>query len=577
MLSLLLAACAPSDPITTTVVSTSSTATTSTSTAATTSTGTTGSSTTDPLTAYEEPTWTGLRLDPAWLVVEVGALVRPRGVLFDGLGHHADATPVLESSDPAVVRVSEDGAMEAVGAGTVTVTATANGLSGTAILEVRADAVMRVRAVDVHGQPLEGARGILGDEKATADADGWIELPTPHAGPVDLVVYDDAEKALIPATVMGVTAREVLVPLRPIADASEPEGWVEGAVDLSALPPSGGIEDTKGTGLFIVGLAANTIQQGSLFADVATLIAPDRTVDVLGLEVKVPSNVFAEDIAETWGAPAWPGEVGAWGFAGPVPIAEALTELLDHESALTFLLTHLPGFLYQWEGGLQAEAGVVTGQDLRPAVSLTTVVRAHVPELPTGFQGGETPVLFAVHPTGQAGGPAVAGLGRGLGRVDVARAPGSAFGWAGEGDVVALVEDGGLASGGSTVLVRDGVEDGVAWLPAWMAPASIDRFDGATHALQATVDARASVVRLHVMGRDRNHRDIWVTGGADVDVIADFSGPSIGLGVTYWDLTAVDTVSGTFDGLLAEGALTAAGLEQRARGTAFAQADVTGP
>lgn len=505
---------------------------------------------------------------PRELVVDPGAEWTLRTV-YSLDGELADVEPTSwTSSDEAVLTVSIDGVATALSPGSATLTATWEGLDALSAVTVQATPTLKVSLVrSEDGMPVTA--GKIRYDGTTVEVDsltGSAELTVPAGEPVWVTCWStDTDR--IPATVMQVIGRQLVVPLRAQGAAAIADAEIGGAYDFGGVPPLS--DDEKAAGYIVLGLAGSSMPWGPLYWRPDELLSPDRDATLYGLDVAMPGNITIMEEVETWTTPAWSGDAGVWSLAGPVPLADAVAGLSDLSSALDFLLENIDGFVYGYDGALKATVGTPLELDVRPSTSLSETVEVELPAWPAGFDGSETAMLLALDGDG-AEGPTVVGFGRGFpGTAHTSRAPGTFFGWDGSAEqVLAYLELGGAGSGGARVLSAATVVDGVATIGEFHEPPSLDSFDGGSHDLEFTSDADAHVVHFYITSKDGTERDYYLPSVSSV-VNIPAEGPSFGWGVTEWEMTVLQADSGTFESWAAEGALLRETLSEHAVTTSF--------
>lgn len=505
-----------------------------------------------------------LEVWPSRMVVAVDAGYSLRARVTDSTGQSAEAEVSWASSDTAIATVDAEGVVTAVSAGTATLRCTLDALSADATVEVRDDGQLLVRVIDAStGDPLPDARVTWNGVRLDVDEAGEATFSVPGADPVDITA-DVPGGEWVPVTAFRVVPREVVLPLRPRDRVSTPDATLQGTADLSQCVEADWDER-------VIGLVGPSLQEGPLFFGTEQLLAPDRTITFFGLDVDIPGNVYIEDAEESWQALAWSGAVGAWSFAGPVPVDELSAGFEAPAQAIDVLLSHLDDFRYTWVGDLTADAAQPLTVDLTPSVPFDDSVPVVVPELPDGFSGSERALLLVLEPAGDAG-PVLVGIAHaGPGEVEVARVAEDAFSWVPDGEdpptVMAYVEVGGVGAGGGFATVLADVQGGVAELPAWMVPPVVDQVEAATKRFTLTSDPRAALVRAYVSSGDRSDRDLYLPAGA-VDAVIPENTPPLGLGRTSWQILAVETLGLTYEAALIDGSLTPTSLRAAGASTA---------
>jgi len=523
----------------------------------TTHTGSTGE-TGDPV----ETTPGTLSVFPRELVVDPGAVWTLRTV-YELEGDRADVTPTWSSSDDAVLTVDASGQAAAVAPGAVTLTATWGDLEAISAVTVQETPVLKVSLVrSEDGSVVTDGRIRYGYVSMNVDElTGTAELEVPAGEPVWVTCWSRSDER-IPTTVMALVGRELVVRLRAPGGVALADAQIAGAYDFGGVPPLS--DDEKAAGYVVLGLAGTSMPWGPLYWRPDELLAPDRDAVLYGLDVAMPGNIAIMEEVETWESPAWSGDAGIWSLAGPVPLAEAVLGLSDLSSALDFLLEHVDGFVYGWDGGLVAAADADLELDVRPASSLSETVQVELPDWPAGFDGSETAMLLALDGDGPEG-PGIVGIGRGFpGTAYTSRAPGTFFGWDGSAaQVLAFLEHGGTGEGGARVLSAAPVVDGIATIQPFQDPPTLDSFDGATHDVELSSDADAQLVHLYITSKDGAERDYYLPATSGL-VNLPSEGPGFGWGVTEWDMTVVETSWGTYDSMTAEGAVLREHLAEHA-------------
>ncbi len=508
-----------------------------------------------------------LSVYPREFVVDPSAVWTPRTVhSLDG--ELTDVTPSWVSSDEGVLTITAEGVATAVAPGDATLTATWEGLEALSAVTVQETATLKVSLVQSEdGSPVTEGKIRYGGTTVEVDSvTGSAELSVP-AGESVWVTCWSTNTDRIPATVMQVVGRELVVPLRAQGAANIADAEIGGDYDFTGVPPLS--EDEKAAGYIVLGLAGSSMPWGPLYWRPDELLSPDREATLYGLDVAMPGNITILDEVETWNTPAWSGDAGVWSLAGPVPLADAVAGLTDLSSALDFLLENVDGFVYGWDGSLTATAGTPLELDVKPSTSLSETVEVELPSWPPGFEGTETALLLALDGAGPEG-PTVVGFGRGFpGTAHTSRAPGTFFGWDGSAEqVLAYLELGGAGTGGARVLSAAPVVDGVATIGEFHEPPTLDSFDGGSHDLEFSSDPDAQIVHFYITSKDGTERDYYLPALSGlVNIPAE--GPSFGWGVTEWEMTVLQAGSGTFESWAAEGALLRETLAEHAETTSF--------
>ena len=531
-----------------------------------TSTSTTDTSGVETGETGEEPSLFAVSVNPGSMRVDVGVSWPLRWEVRDLDGALADLEAlggevVVSSSDEAVVEVDAGGLATAVGVGSATITVEYERAEATCEVTVQDDGSMSVTVISgVDGLPVAGARVMVDGVKHVADENGVASFKVTPAEAVSVTAYTDSSSDLIQATFIGVTPRDVVLPLRPGFADDRGDAVIAGDVDLTGTVPSGGGE--KGEGLVTVGLAVPTLQDGPLFFNAEHLMAETRAVEILGLEVMVPSNLYIEEFVEDYEVQVDAGAVGVWAMAGPVPWADLFEGFETTADLLSFMVPNLDVFRFSYTDGLLADEEQPQQADVRPDAELNRVLEVVMAPLPEGFVGTEDAMLLALHGEGESG-PAVVGISQGKESVMMSVADGAAFGLTGVEQVLAYAEVGGVGAGGGRVLSLGDVVDGVATIEEWQLPPTLDSFNHQDMLFALSTDSAAHASRLHIRSNSGARRDVYLPAGAH-EMAMPTDGPSIGYGNTVWDLISIEADEGTWESMLVDGGLAPEELESSA-------------
>lgn len=516
----------------------------------------------------EPALYTALTVHPAALVVSPGARWALRAVITDAEGARGDAVPAWSSSNSAVVSVDAAGQALAVGVGTATITAELAGLQAQAAVEVQADGTVRVQVLDGStGLPLTDARVAYGSDRASTDAEGYATLVVPDGEAVDLTVFAP-DQPYIAATVYAVVPRELCVALRPEQEEEPPGAVVQGELGLDAVA-------TPAWDEVVVGLTGASMQRSPLFLDGDDLLAPDRTVNWLGVDFDLPGNAVLGGVEQSWEVPAWDGAVAVWGLAGVVPVAELSASLESPGQALALLVEHLDSFRYTLLPDLSANSTLPLTSSLTPDTPLDEWVLVNVPALPEGFAPEDT-ALTLVLEQHDAEGYTLAGFGHGAGLVSASRAPASAWADSQGSWVLTWAELGGAGSSGTRTLTLTPVIGGEASPEEFLGLPAVESVTGSGRTFTVRTDAQSTLVRAYVTSQDGGQRDLIFPAG-DFAGVVHSNGPSLSLGRTRWSLVSVQTWEQTYEGLLsAPEGLAPRALEGQARRAAALEEEVKG-
>ncbi|MCB9794385.1 MAG: Ig-like domain-containing protein [Alphaproteobacteria bacterium] len=497
-----------------------------------------------------------LSLTPGTLLVDIGASYSLRATLTGSDNKPYPSSPSFSSSDEAVATVSAEGVVTAIGPGEATLLAEDLGLSASATVTVQEVPDLYVRVVDANtGEPLEGARVIWGNRQANTDADGRTSLGVTAASAATITAFlPDSD--YIPVSVVGVVARDVVVPLRPGAEEEGAPAQLSGDVDYSEVVEAEWDEQ-------VIGLVGPSLQRSPLLFDPGQLLAPDRDVTLYGVPASLPGNLYVQGALDDWQALSWEGDLALWTLAGPVPVEELTSGFTSTGEALGLVLSHLEAFRYDALTELSVGAEGLSGLSVAPSASLDGTLYVEVPAPPEGAQSGQDALLVVLEDQGEAGWLLV-GLdlaSEGYARVSVL--PGE-----GERAVLAYYEQGGVGSGDGHAVSVAPVNRGRAELDAWMSPPVYQGLDAVNRELSLTSDTRASAVRVYIRAPGGGgHRDLWLPAGEQVARIPD-SGPEVGLGRPNLEILAVETGAQTWESLLCTGGLAESALVADGRSSA---------
>ena len=468
------------------------------------------------------------------------------------------------SSDETVITVNSLGVVNAVGVGEASLFADYDGVIAESAVTVQDNGAIWVRVIESStGAPVSDARVMVDGVKHLVDSNGEVEFAVTVGEAVDVTAYTDSSSDLILATVMGVIGRDLVIPLREGIADDRGEAVLGGPVNLSDTIPSG--NDEKGEGLVTIGVALPTLQDGPLFFNAEHLLADTHVVDVYGLGVSIPTNLYIEHVLEEWSVKADNGPVGVWTLAGPVPFVDLFGGFSTTADLLDFMLPHIDGFMYTLEDGLEGNELAPVAQELRPNLPMNLTIEVVMPPFPEGFSGAENAMLMALD--GNEGeGLAVVGLGQGKLSAFMGRINGEAYGWEGEGSVLAYAEVGGVGSGGGRVLAVADVVGGVAEISGWQSPPELLSFNHQDMSFSLSTDPLVQAARLHIRSGNGSRRDVYFPPGAITSTLPT-DGPDLGYGNTVWDLISIATDTGSWDSMLRDGGLSGWRLEESATST----------
>lgn len=486
------------------------------------------------------PPWTQLTVSPAQLTVGVGATVDLRVRGTDPDGERATPDPIVWTSSDLGVAVVIDGAVQMLAAGEVTITAEAEGMSASATLVAEEGGHLEITVVDRDTlAPIEGLKLQVGYDYLTpvSDKTGLITTDGMPSSPIDITVYGEG---YITTTVAHVVGRRVTVGVRPADSAETVETLVVGGVDMSSLSPS-----VTQVG---VGLVASSMPDPAWWFHWSDMSGPPRTVDMLGVQVTLPSNVVIADNAESWSIYHEPGAIAAWSMGTVMPIAEALSAGNGDIDAFSLVSQHLDEA--QW-GVLPnltiTEKDTVVGEvDL--VASFTEEVVVHTKDRPEGTLGDEVALIMTLAPRKE--GLIATGLGTGFASVTVphvANPPPET--------VIGIMQEDFLGSGrGTSVAVAD-IEGVIAKLPAWVAIPKEPVHYKADQEVRLNADPEAQLVMAQLADRGGHYRDYYAPAHLDLAGFPDVAS-TFDYGHATWDMRVVGLWEGSYEASLSAGPIS---------------------
>ena len=478
---------------------------------------------------------------PAAMVVNPGATYAVRVVGSQTSGaRDVYLLATFASDDPAIAVVDAAGVVTAVALGTTTIRVGAEDFEVQLSVEVRDTLEAAITVTDATtGAPLDGASIFSALGTVVTDSTGLAHVPVTDGHPSTFTVWmDDAYYAV---SVLDTVSRAFTVPLPVVADQS-PTAELHGSIDFA------GILD-PGMGAEVMGLASGTIQGELSLFEVEDLLGPDRLLDYYGVEVMVPSNLFVEHFLGDFYAGVWPGPVGVWGLAGPVPIAEFAAGLNGTGDAMALIIDHLGDFTWGHDGGYTAVSGATTEAPLAPSISFSDTARIALPSLSVGFEGTEEQFVCAFDETPD--GWVLTGLGLGAGVVDIQRVPVGSVSADGRSAVYTLAQVGGLGSGGGVAVSVAEDAGGTVLFPDLQDVPVINLWNKSTRELDVTVDAAATLVRVSLIDVNGLHHQLITDGGWTG--IVDMQNPNFGRGKADVRVESYTVLDGTFEGWVSAG------------------------
>jgi hypothetical protein len=497
--------------------------------------------------------WLALQVWPSTLVVHVGATWALRTVGTDPDGVVSDlpsdtAVPTYTSDDPLVATIDAAGVVTATGVGTTTLRVTFEGLEATSTVEVRADGVVTVTVLDgTTGLPIEGARvGLPSSTSIPTDASGRALLAVTDPGAITFSAWlgDDYNAV----TLTGVVARELTVSIVP-KDTRDRSASVSGAIDFSS------VDDAEWTEM-VAGFAAASVQGALATTRLEDLFSDTRTLDISGLEVEAPANLFVETIVEDYEATALPGSASVWGLAGPLPLADTLDGLAGTGDALDLLADNLGLMVWGQQNAVLTTADADTTVDLAPNTPFDGASTLDLPALSDGFLGDETWFVLVTEERADDG-FVVTGLGSGspgyitdITTVPLGSVPDS-LGTA----ALATAQVGGIGSGGavSATVATAGADGTLAFAPP-QDILDVTLWNPATRELSFTADVDADLVRIRLRDDRNGVHDIYAPASwSGALPICDTQFRMAGASV---EVLAIETSEGTYQGWVGAGDLS---------------------
>lgn len=509
-------------------------------------------------------------LYPADLVVHPGASFSLRAMGTWASGAVDELTAAYASSDAKIAAVDKDGNVTAIAAGSVELTATADGISGAVSLTVADDGMVHVSVISAtSGEPLEGVKVKVGEgDQLSTPKDGTLSIPVDDGGgPIEVTAYG---AAYMPATVWGTVSRQVTIPVHTDEEFWASNARLEGDVDFSGV-------DEGSLGELTIGLVVPSFRYGPLLIEPDDLMAEDRTVEIFGLKTDIPSNLSLKEHAEGYAAstPAATGHGAAWVIAGALPVGDITAALdadtSDTEGALSLLGEHIDELRWGWASADGLSSGETCGVDVLPSVRFSSSVQVQTGPLPGGFAGTEEPLVMVGRMIDDAG-VVVTGLALGAGDVSVPAVPGSNVDGATGTVAMGIAQIGGLGSGGAISAAWGPVVDGAAELPLYQNTPSVTSFDAVSHDFEMWTDPRSDYVRVVLQSRDGTARILYMPGGEVAGMISDPGFP-MGYAVVIWRILSLETTGDTFEGMVRSGELVAS--EQALKAWTSTQANIT--
>ncbi|MCK6527921.1 Ig-like domain-containing protein [Myxococcota bacterium] len=492
-----------------------------------------------------------LALLPSDIAVDPGTTYALRLAGTTASGRTVALDGAFASSDGGVATVSPEGEVAGVADGEAWLTATYEDLSAEARVRVVAPGRIEVDVVDATtGAPLPGATALIGSTghpvaTATADEAGRAVLEGDFTGRQTVTAYADG---YFRASLAGPAAREVRIPLRSRATEEAEAPLVEGDLEWPA--------DLGGPGEIAVGVVAAGYAGNAVLYDFGGMMGPTRTATVYGFEVDLPGNFVIRDQVDRYAVPALPGDGAVWAIAGEVALDEAV-EIASADPAaqvglvLSTLAELLPEMRWGIELGFPVDATDGAEVPIVPQAFFADAVAATLPDPPLGTDPGDLPVLLALADVGGPG-QVLCGIAAGPGETTLHRVADADLPPGAEVVLVAVVEQGGLGTGGDASAVRGHVDPATSRvvfpefleLPTLIPPEYVADWTWA-HSPVPGAD-----LLYHRLRGTQADWDVYAPGDGSGFVLADVE-PRLGFDQVFWYLHARALPGASFDSLAA--------------------------
>lgn len=297
----------------------------------------------------------GLQVEPGSATIDetTSLELRARGVRRSGAS--ADIGTVTWSADGSG-SIDASGVLTPSGTGTVTVTATADGFTGQATIEVIAAGEATVRVVDATtGDPINGAIvRVHGESDVTAGSDGVATVTGgAFSGAMDVTVW---ATGYWPLTVKGAVVKKLSLPIRP-QTTPEP-ALFNGKMGFetafgSPEPPAGSL---------YLGFVASSLRGNILAFQFEDLLGDDRPINLGGIEVDAPSNLYVHNVTSDFEARTPPGTTATFALGGEVELS-TIVDIAGQVDSLSFgliiqeLVPIFNTFYFTARNDLSASAG----------------------------------------------------------------------------------------------------------------------------------------------------------------------------------------------------------------------------
>jgi hypothetical protein len=294
-------------------------------------------------------------------------------------GRHVAVTGVTLTPSAGAIDANDDFSDST--AGDVTITATAQGKTGTGTIHVKTAGTATVKVIDATtGTGITGASvSVVGSAGALTDGSGNVTLTNVAGGPVNLTF---SATNYYPVTAFGVRVRDLQVPLRPSTAATT--GEIDGVIDFTTAygtsgPPAGSLW---------LGFAGPSIKGNILAFGLDSLLGPNRPITLGGISLNAPSNVFVYGVTTDYKANAPVGQTAAFALGGEVTLQE-ITDLIsqagtsDIGAIIAQALPIFNRFYYSVKPGLTITANqTLQNVDLHLDSKLSQIADVQVPTRP---------------------------------------------------------------------------------------------------------------------------------------------------------------------------------------------------
>lgn len=322
--------------------------------------------------------------------------MRAAGVRASGQVAALDA---VDWSVEGPATIDSAGVLTPSGTGSVTVTATSDGLVGQATITVLAPGTLDVRVVDAEsGAGISGAIvRVTGETDVTAGSDGSATVSGGFSGAVNVTVWATGYH---PMTVVGAQVKNLVLPLRPIA--GEAPGEFNGKILFenafgSPDPPAGEL---------YLGFASAALSTNILNFNFEDLLGDNRTLSLAGTTVDAPSNIYVYTLTDDYIAKAPPGQNAVFALGGSVKL-ETILDIADNVDGLSFgqIIQQLIPVFSEFQFAVRTDlnvtsGGVVDNFHLDLSMPMSDGVTVNVPTLPVS---DPSPLVVAARDLGDLG------------------------------------------------------------------------------------------------------------------------------------------------------------------------------